>query len=182
MNVPRFLRRLFRAPYDGLRHYGVVAEGVLYRCGQPRPEELEELIRRLGLRTVVSLRGARGEDDPDGWERAERAVCADHGVDFVTIPCNHKNPPTVEQARLFLDICRDGCRRPVLVHCRLGQQRTLLFCALYRVHVDGLTLLEAEREMDALGFGVRRRRHRLLLASFRQLAADPALSAGSEGR
>ena len=31
VNVPRFIRRLFRAPYDGLRHYGVVAEGALYR-------------------------------------------------------------------------------------------------------------------------------------------------------
>jgi len=179
VNWPRFLRRLFRAPYDGLRHYGVVAEGALYRCGQPRPGELADLIRRLGLRTVVSLRGARPDDDRDAWEQAERAVCAAHNVDFVTIPCNHKNPPTVEQTRLFLDVCRDPRRRPVLVHCRLGQQRTLLFCALYRVHVDGVAPAEAEREMDALGFGVRRRRHRLLLRAYRQLAGHPGLSAAA---
>ena len=24
MNVPRFIRRWFRAPYDGMRHYGTV--------------------------------------------------------------------------------------------------------------------------------------------------------------
>ncbi len=175
MNVPRFLRRLFRAPYDGLRHYGVVAEGALYRCGQPTPDELRRLIGELGLKTVVSFRGTRSSDDPDGWEQAERAVCAAHGVAFVTMPCNHKNPPSAEQAAEFLRLCRDAQRRPVLVHCRLGQQRTLLFCALYRVHIDGLTPEAAEVEMDRLGFGAHKRRHRKLLACFRALARTPQL-------
>lgn len=173
MNVPRFIRRLFRAPYDGLNHYGVVAEGILYRCGQPAPEELSDLIRRLSLRTVVSLRGQREGDDPDAWERAERAVCDEHGAAFVAIPCNHKNPPTIAQARQFIELCENPDRRPVLVHCRLGQQRTLLFCALYRVHVDGLAPDEAEREMDALGFGAHKRRHQRLLETFRELARQP---------
>jgi tyrosine-protein phosphatase SIW14 len=173
VNVPRFIRRLFRAPYDGLRHFGVVAEGVLYRCGQPTPTQLVDLIERYSLRTVVSLRGTRDTDDPDGWEAAERDVCRARGVEFAAIPCNHKNPPTAEQARQFLDLCRAGRQQPLLVHCRLGQQRTLLFCALYRVHVDRLPADAAEREMDELGFGARQRRHRHLLARFRELARTP---------
>jgi protein tyrosine/serine phosphatase len=177
VNVPRFIRRWFRAPYDGLRHYGVVAEGVLYRCGQPTPEELDELIERLGLRTVVSFRGTRSSDDPDGWEQAERAACVARGVEFVTIPCNHKHPPTPEQAEQFLRLCGAAQRRPVLVHCRLGQQRTLLFCALYRVHIDGLAPEAAEQEMDAQGFGAHKGRHRRLLEAFRALARGGALSA-----
>ncbi len=175
MIVPRFIRRLFRTPYDGLKHFGVVAEGALYRCGQPTPAELEGLIARCGLRTVVSLRGVRDEDDPDAWEQAEREVCRVRDVAFVPIPCNHKNPPTSAQVEQFLDLFRSPERQPVLVHCRLGQQRTLLFCALYRVRVQGLSVADAEREMDALGFGVRRRRHRRLLEAFRALAAPPGL-------
>jgi len=170
VNVPRFIRRLFRPPYDGLRHYGVVTEGVLYRCGQPRPQELAELIDRLSLRTVASLRGTRGADDPDAWEEAERAVCQARGVSFVSIPCNHKNPPTSQQVAQFLELCRRPESRPVLVHCRVGQQRTLLFCALYRVHVEGLDPDSAEREMDRLGFGIGKRRHRALLEAYRRLA------------
>jgi tyrosine-protein phosphatase SIW14 len=169
VNVPRFLRRLFRAPYDGLRHFGVVEEGALYRCGQPTAAELEQLIAKYGLRTVVSLRGTRGADDPDGWEQAEREVCRAKGVDFVAIPCNHKNPPTPEQVRQFLDLARDPARRPVLVHCRIGQQRTLLFCALYRVHIQGQDPKAAVQEMDRLGFNVRHRRHQRLLEAFWQM-------------
>lgn len=170
MNVPRFLRRLFRRPYDGLRHFGVVEPGVLYRCGQPTPDELRELIARHALRTVVSLRGARGDDDPDEWERAERAACEAAGAGFVTIPCNHKNPPTPAQVEQFLDLTRDPQRRPVLVHCRLGQQRTMLFCGLFRVHAQGVAPEEALREMDAAGFNSRHRRHQRLLRAFWELS------------
>lgn len=166
MNVPRFLRRLFRAPFDGLRNFRAVREGVLYRSGQPRPEELGELIEKHGLRTIISLRGTRSSDDRDGWEEAERRICEQAGAGFVSIPCNHKNPPTAEQVEQFLSIVRDSQRVPALIHCRIGQQRTGLFCALYRVHVEGADESAALSEMDELGFDSGHRRHRRLLETF----------------
>ena len=170
MNVPRFLRRLFRAPYDGLRNLRTVEEGRFYRCGQPTPAQLGELIERYGLRTVIALRGSRSADDPDAWERDERAVCDEHGVKFISLPCNHKNPPTPDQIEAFLDVVRDDSQMPALVHCRIGQQRTGLFCALYRVHIQGLGADEALVEMDEHGFNSGHRRHQRLLEAFRQYA------------
>jgi len=155
---------------------GVVRAGVLYRCGQPTPAELATLIRQHGLRTVVSLRGSRAGDDRDAWEDAERAVCAEHGVELVTLPCNHRNPPTLEQLQRFLDLTRNEARRPVLVHCRLGQQRTLLFCGLFRVHEDGLAPDAALAEMDRLGFDSGRRRHQRFVAAFHELAAKRGMA------
>jgi protein tyrosine/serine phosphatase len=168
VNVPRFIRRWFRAPYDGLRHYGVVHAGVLYRSGQPRPADLETVILRDKLKTVIALRGSRNPDDPDSWEQEEREVCRRHGVNFVTLPCNHKNPPTPEQIQTYINVLRDSQNHPVLVHCRIGQQRTGMFCALYRVHFQGVDPEAALREMDDLGFGVRKGRHRQLLEAFRR--------------
>lgn len=180
MNVPRFIRRWFRAPYDGLRHHAAVEEGVLYRSGQPRPEELRQLIQRDRLKTVVALRGSRDPNDPDAWEQTERQVCEEHNVDFITLPCNHKNPPTPEQFQRFLDLMRDRQRHPVLIHCRIGQQRTGVFCALYRVHFQGMDPEEALREMDTLGFNVRHRRHRRLLEAYRRFAQLAPTSAGRD--
>ena len=170
MNVPRFIRRLFASPYDGLRRHRAVEPGRLYRCGQPRPAELAELIRRDGLRTVVSLRGSRDAGDPDAWEAEERAVCREHGVLYVSLPCNHKHPPSREQVERFLSLMRDPERVPALVHCRIGLQRTGLFCALYRVHVQGQPPEQALAEMDALGFASHKRRHRRLLEAFHEYA------------
>lgn len=172
MNVPRCIRRLFNAPYDGLRNLHVVHEGALYRCGQPTPEQLEELIGRYGLRTVISLRGARDTADPDGWEAAERAVCEHRGVDFITIPCNHRHPPTHEQVGRYLEVMRTPARLPALVHCRIGKQRTGLFCALYRVHIQHVSPEDALREMDEMGFEIRHRRHRRLLETFHRHTAS----------
>lgn len=176
MNVPRFIRRLFRLPYDGLRHHGVVEEGVLYRCGQPTPDQLAELIDRHGLKTVVSLRGKRTAEAHDTWEEEERATCTRKGVQFVSIPFNHKNPPTLAQVEQFLNLMRTPERHPVLLHCRLGQQRTLLFCALYRMHLQGMDAPTALKEMDELGFGVNKRRHQRLLEAF-EFFAPPRYTA-----
>jgi len=170
VNVPRVIRRIFRAPYDGLRHHGTVEEGVLYRCGQPTPEQLDQLIGQYALKTVVSFRGVRDSDDPDAWEQIERRVCEERGVAFVSLPCNHKNPPTAEQVESFIELMRDTQRHPVLVHCRIGQQRTLLFCGLYRVRVQGSDADGVLRWMDELGFKSGHRRHRRLLAAFREFA------------
>jgi uncharacterized protein (TIGR01244 family) len=170
LNVPRFLRRIFRSPFDGLRHFAAVENGALYRCGQPTAAQLDELITRYGLKTVIALRGNREHDDPDGWEARERAVCDARGVHFVTLPCNHKNPPTADQVGQFLSLVRDARCLPALVHCRIGQQRTGLFCALYRVHVQGIPAEAALREMDELGFDIRHRRHQRLLSAFRELS------------
>lgn len=168
MNVPRFLRRLFREPYDGYKHFAVVDEGVLYRCGQPTPEQLAQLIQENGIKTVVSFRGSRDPNDPDSWEKAERDVCAANGVHFESLPCNHKNPPSQVQVDRFLDIMRDPAQHPVLVHCRIGQQRTMMFVALYWVHICGIDPDVAEQKMDECGFNVRHRRHQRLLAAFRE--------------
>lgn len=163
---------MIRVPYDGLRHFAEVEPGVLYRCGQPTAPELAELISKYGLRTVISFRGSRGADDPDGgWEAEERRTCEAHGARFVSLPCNHKAPPTTEQVRQYLEIVRDPARQPVLVHCRLGQQRTMMFVALYWVHVKGWDAEQAERAMDEAGFNIRHRRHQALLSRFRELAS-----------
>jgi protein tyrosine/serine phosphatase len=176
VNVPRFIRRLFRAPYDGLRHYSAVQEGVLYRSGQPTPEQLAELIQRHDLKTVVALRGSRNPDDPDSWEQDERATCQSHGVEFLALPSNHKNPPTAEQVEQFLNVMRDESRHPVLIHCRIGQQRTGMYCALFRVHLQGVDPEDALREMDDMGFNIRHRRHQRLLEAYRKFARSEHVS------
>lgn len=151
-----------RDRYDHLRHFGTVREGALYRCGQPDAADLAVLHERLGLRTVVSLRAGIDNPKRNAWVEPERRFCEQQGILFVSLPSNHKNPPTIEQVQQFLRIVGDPGRRPVLVHCKRGQQRTGLLCALYRMACEGWSREQALAEMDELGFGLNRRRHRLL--------------------
>jgi tyrosine-protein phosphatase SIW14 len=165
---------LRRDRFDHLRHLGTVTAGVLYRCGQPDSEDLAEVHARHRLRTIVSLRAGIDNPKRNAWAEPERRFCRDHGIRFVSLPSNHKNPPTQEQLQRFVDIVSDQSQRPVLVHCKRGQQRTGLFCAAYRMACEGWSAEEALAEMDALGFGLNHRRHQLLKSAIERFAEDCA--------
>lgn len=165
---------LRRDRYDHLRHLGTVTDGVLYRCGQPDVIDLAKIHSRYGFRTVVSLRAGIDNVKRNAWAAPEQRFCAENGIRFVSLPSNHKNPPTQDQLRAFVDIVSDPSQRPVLVHCKRGQQRTGLFCAAYRMACEGRSPEDALTEMEELGFGLNHRRHQLLKSTIVRFAAECA--------
>ena len=64
-----------------IRNFRVVKDGVLYRSGQLSPSGLRRVIHDYGIRTVVSFRYAKSEDQdpPDLWEES---VCKELGVNY----------------------------------------------------------------------------------------------------
>src|SRR3954467_356810 len=61
-------------------HFDVVKPGILYRSGQLNADQLAEVIRRYGLKTVVSFQ-LPGRD-----VEAEGALVRRLGVGFVNLP------------------------------------------------------------------------------------------------
>src|SRR5207249_3841670 len=61
-------------------HFDVVKPGILYRSGQLNAAQLAEVIRRYGLKTVVSFQW------PGQTVEAERALVRRLGVAFVHLP------------------------------------------------------------------------------------------------
>lgn len=112
----------------------------LYRSAQPEAEGFRELAR-MGVRTVLSLRGFHEDELPD--EAALQSV----RISFKTWH------PEDEDVVRFLRLVRDPARAPVLVHCQHGADRTGMMCALYRIVEQGWSKDEALREMTAGGFG-----------------------------
>lgn len=135
-----------------------VASGI-FRSAQPAPEALR-IAQRRGIRTLLVLRSE--------IPAAERDAAAGLGLDVVHVPMSGESLPSMEQVDRALDVIVDPARRPVLVHCVHGEERTGAVVAAYRVAVEGWTPDAAEREALALGFGfddlarflVRYREHR----------------------
>jgi protein tyrosine/serine phosphatase len=90
----------------------------------------------MGIRTVINLRQFTFE---------EQAV-KDAGMIPFALPMTVLSPIPAYQ---LVDKIRglDSITQPILVHCRFGQDRTGLFCASYRIIIDGWTYEEAEEEM-----------------------------------
>ncbi|HEX9187996.1 MAG TPA: tyrosine-protein phosphatase [Vicinamibacteria bacterium] len=114
---------------------------ALYRGAQPTREGLAEL-RRLGVKTVVSLRAFHGE--------REAVAAAGLGYERISFKVWH---PEDEDLRRFLAIVTDAERQPVFVHCQRGADRTGTAVAVYRIGVEGWSREEAIEEMTRGGFG-----------------------------
>jgi protein tyrosine/serine phosphatase len=122
-------------------HFDVVKRGILYRSGQLNLVQLEEAVKTLRLKTIVSFQV------PGQAVEAERALARRLGVDFVNLPMPGDGFGREAQFREVLAACDDPGRRPVLIHCARGTCRTGAAVALYRFERDGWTLEDVSAEM-----------------------------------
>ena len=114
----------------------------LYRGGQPNLTAVEGL-KEMGVDIVVDMRGGRNEH--------EKAEVKKQGMQYVSIPWHCPFPSDKPFAR-FLKLMQDNPRKKVFVHCRLGDDRTGMAVAAYRIADQGWSADEAMDEMKAFGF------------------------------
>ena len=149
---------------DKLKIRGVPNPGkindYLYRGAQPNEQGLEEL-KKLGITTIVDLRAEdRGKSE---WEKTATERL---GMHFVHIPIAGFAAPTNEEVVQFLSLVRsstpqdggqavtlpNGQPQKIFVHCLLGEDRTGVFIATYRMSAQKWPAEQALREMNSFGF------------------------------
>jgi protein tyrosine/serine phosphatase len=96
-----------------------VIAGDVYRSAQPSAEELEALIRRYGIRTVINLRGDNAEDD---WYWEEKRTAERNGAVVVDVGLWGNSPADADQLRILVRTLDHG-RPPFLLHCYSGADR-----------------------------------------------------------
>lgn len=118
-----------------------IVPGAVYRSAQPSGPEMDEFITRLGLRSVLNLRGERGGSE---WLREERAVTAARGVEHHTVRLSAKRMPPANRLREIVQVL-DSAPRPLLFHCEGGVERSGLIGAV-AVLLDGGDLAAARHQ------------------------------------
>jgi tyrosine-protein phosphatase SIW14 len=125
----------------GIGNFGEVTP-TLFRGGQPNHEGFRALAK-LGIDIVVDTRGNRSSSE--GKEVRRR------GMQYVAIPW-HCPMPRDEVFARFLKLLQENPNKRVFVHCRLGDDRTGMMVAAYRMAAEGWTASQAMREMRQFGF------------------------------
>lgn len=123
----------------GWRNRGVVSPGRLYRSSHPLPWQLAAQARRLGLRTVINLRGPTG----NGADALSREAAARLGLVLIDLPLRSRDAPAREQVLRLAEAFRDMAE-PALVHCKSGADRAGFAAGLF-------LLLNGGSTRDALG-------------------------------
>jgi protein tyrosine phosphatase (PTP) superfamily phosphohydrolase (DUF442 family) len=130
-----------RKHYVGLPNFGEVSPN-LYRGGQPGVDGLEAL-KKMGVQIVVDMRS--------GPSSHEKTAVNKLGMRYVAIPW-HCPFPKAEAMAKFLHVIQENPGKKVFVHCRLGDDRTGMAVASYRMAIEGWSADEAMKEMELFGF------------------------------
>ncbi len=125
---------------EGIPNFGQV-DSILFRGGQPNDEGFAALAH-MGVKIVVDARGNQADE-----QRKLEAL----GMQYVAIPW-HCPWPRDEVFAQFLSLLQTNPGKKVFVHCSLGEDRTGMMVAAYRMAVEGWSTDEAMKEMRAYGF------------------------------
>lgn len=126
----------------GVSYVGKVND-FLYRGSQPNEQGVEQL-KKIGVTTIVDLRGER-----QGTVATERKRAEARGIHLVNIGASGWSPPKDEELVQFFSLLQKRPRETVYVHCWLGNDRTGVFVAAYRIAFEHWS---AERALEEMYF------------------------------
>lgn len=129
-----------RIQVPGVSNVGKLSDS-LYRGSQPKAEGFEQL-KKLGITTVVDLRRQH-----QGAVKKERKRVEELGMHFQYIPASGWSPPNDEELVQFFSLLQQHPEEKFFVHCWLGDDRTGLFLAAYRIAFEHWTAERALQEM-----------------------------------
>ncbi len=115
-----------------------VIPGRVYRCNHPTPARLERMTRRLGLRTLINLRGKT----QSGSDALSRETAQKLGLEFHDMAFESRGAPHRERI-LRLHGIYQSMQMPALMHCKSGADRAGLAAGL-------MILFEGGSAADAL--------------------------------
>lgn len=130
-----------RLTVKGIPNFGQVTSNF-YRGAQPTAEGVQEL-KNFGVDVVVDLRGSSSKN--------EEAAATKLGMEYISIP-SHCPFPSDKPWATFLKVMHENRDKKIFVHCRLGDDRTGLAIAIYRMAEENWSPGEALQEMKMFGF------------------------------
>lgn len=123
----------------------VVDEGKLYRSKQLSIEELDSVVKKYNIKTVVNFRFT--EEDGQIFEK-EKEYMQSSGLNFIHYPLTAYDIPSKEMLEQIFQIF-DTAPRPILIHCARGADRTGLFAALWVLEIQQGSLEDALQQLSS---------------------------------
>jgi GR25 family glycosyltransferase involved in LPS biosynthesis/protein tyrosine/serine phosphatase len=115
---------------DGNFH--TVVAGELYRSAQPTPGQIDAYVKTYGIRTIINL---RGPNSGRTWYDGEVREASKLNVDHFDFPMSARSELSKKQVENLIALF-EMSKKPILVHCLDGADRTGLASALYLASVS----------------------------------------------
>jgi uncharacterized protein (TIGR01244 family) len=129
-------------------NFGTVVEGQVYRSSQPDGDDIRRWHTQYGLRSVLNL---RGDEKRNSKVQQEQAAAKELGLQYLSVQLSSTSPMTSEDLRRTIEAL-EAAQRPLLIHCRLGADRTGVVSMMAAMAFDGRTFQQARRQVTPLYF------------------------------
>jgi protein tyrosine/serine phosphatase len=123
-------------------NFAAVEEGVLYRSNHPTPGNLAAFTRKVGLQSLINLRG----QTRNGSDALSRDSAARLGLDFYDMALESRGTPHRDRILRLAEIFAT-MRQPGLIHCKSGADRAGLAAGLF-VLIRGGTAAQAQKQLS----------------------------------
>ena len=134
--------------FFAFHNFGTVVEGQVYRCNQPTGDDIRRWHTQYGLRSVLNLRG----DEKRNWRvQSEQAAAKELGIQYLSVQLASTSEMTSDDLRRTIEAL-ETAPRPLLIHCRLGADRTGVVSMMAAMAFDGQTYRQASRQVTPLYF------------------------------
>ncbi len=120
----------------------------LYRSAQPTKKQLEKLIDKYGIKTIINLRGKEHIKDL----KYEEEITTEKGVKLINIKLNSRGFPKKEDFFKIYEIF-NSIEYPALIHCKSGSDRTGLVATLYLHLIKKIPLKKALKQLKFFPYG-----------------------------
>lgn len=123
-----------------------IVEPGLYRSGLLEASNLDEL-KPLGIKTIISMKTEKADVE------VERSWSNRNGVSFINVPINMLwYTESTKDLFWIVHFSMKELRRPILIHCSRGADRTGIAVAMWRILNSKWDVERAITEMDYYGY------------------------------
>ncbi|MBS0231861.1 MAG: tyrosine-protein phosphatase [Proteobacteria bacterium] len=112
-------------------NFHTVVAGEFYRSGQLSATQIARYAHEYGLKTIINLRGERARRP---WYQAEVREANQLGISHVDFEMSARRELTMMQADALVVLMKRA-KKPLLIHCEGGADRSGLASALYLARV-----------------------------------------------